>query len=72
MNKFEVMKAAKDGLDVWPDLLAYAAADTPVAEIPEDVGDLRPRARSVAPGGEHAFFEHASHGTPAWYASATR
>lgn len=36
MNKFEAMKAAKDGLDVWPDLLRYAAARTPVAEIPPD------------------------------------
>ena len=36
MNKFETMKAEKDGLDVWPDLLAHAARRTPVAEIPED------------------------------------
>ena len=36
MNKYEEMKAAKDGLDVWPDLLRYAAEDTPVTEIPED------------------------------------
>ncbi|HEX6512918.1 MAG TPA: ferredoxin--nitrite reductase [Chloroflexota bacterium] len=26
MNKFEEIKAAKDGLDVWPDLVRYAAA----------------------------------------------
>jgi ferredoxin-nitrite reductase len=36
VNKFEVMKAEKDGLDVWPDLLRYAAEDTPVDQIPED------------------------------------
>ena len=36
MNKFEAMKAEKDGLDVWPDLLLYAAEDTPVEDIPED------------------------------------
>ena len=36
MNKFETMKSEKDGLDVWPDLLAYAARRTPVAEIPAD------------------------------------
>lgn len=35
MNKFETMKAEKDGLDIWPDLLAYAANGTPIAEIPE-------------------------------------
>ncbi len=35
-NKFEAMKAEKDGLDVWPDLLRYAAEDTPVDQIPED------------------------------------
>lgn len=35
-NKFEVMKAEKDGLDVWPDLLRYAAEDTPVDQIPDD------------------------------------
>ncbi len=35
-NKFEAMKAAKDGLDVWPDLLRYAAEDVPVDQIPED------------------------------------
>ena len=36
MNRFEAMKAAKDGLDVWPDLLRYAAESTPVEQIPED------------------------------------
>ncbi len=36
MNRFEAMKAAKDGLDVWPDLLRYAAEGTPVEQIPED------------------------------------
>ncbi len=36
MNKIEVLKAEKDGLDVWPDLLRYAAEDTPVDQIPED------------------------------------
>jgi ferredoxin-nitrite reductase len=36
MNKFEAMKAAKDGLDVWPDMLRYAAERTPIEEIPED------------------------------------
>ena len=36
MNKYERMKAEKDGLDVWPDLLNYAAKRTPVADIPED------------------------------------
>ncbi|MEX2446779.1 MAG: ferredoxin--nitrite reductase [Dehalococcoidia bacterium] len=36
MNKFEAMKAAKDGLDVWPDMIRYVAECTPVAEIPDD------------------------------------
>ena len=36
MNKIEALKAAKDGLDVWPDLLRYAAEDTPIEEIGED------------------------------------
>ena len=36
MNKIEELKAEKDGLDVLPDLLRYAAADTPVEDIPED------------------------------------
>ena len=36
MNKFEAMKEAKDGLDVWPDLLRYAADNTSVEDIPED------------------------------------
>ena len=36
MNKFEQMKHDKDGLDVWPDLLRYAAENTPVEDIPED------------------------------------
>src|SRR5579875_2642702 len=36
MNKFEQMKAAKDGLDVLPDLLRYAAERTPIEEIPPD------------------------------------
>ena len=35
MNKCETMKAENDGLDIWPDLLAYAANGTPIAEIPE-------------------------------------
>ena len=35
-NKFEVMKAEKDGLDIWPDLLRYVSECTPVSEIPED------------------------------------
>ena len=35
MNKFEQFKAEKDGLDSFPDLLAYAAADTPIDEISE-------------------------------------
>jgi ferredoxin-nitrite reductase len=36
VNKFEAMKAAKDGLDVWPDLLRYAAEGTPAGELPAD------------------------------------
>jgi ferredoxin-nitrite reductase len=36
VNKFEQMKAAKDGLDVLPDLLRYAAERTPIEEIPPD------------------------------------
>ncbi len=36
MNKIEAMKAEKDGLDVWPDLLRYATEDTPIEDIPED------------------------------------
>ncbi|MPZ98668.1 MAG: ferredoxin--nitrite reductase [Dehalococcoidia bacterium] len=36
MNKVEAMKTAKDGLDVWPDLVRYAAERTPVTDIPED------------------------------------
>src|SRR5579884_4566693 len=35
-NRFETFKAEKDGLDVWPDLLRYAAENTPVDAIPED------------------------------------
>jgi ferredoxin-nitrite reductase len=35
MNKFEAMKAEKDGLDVWPDLLRYAEERTPIDQIPE-------------------------------------
>lgn len=35
-NRFEAMKAAKDGLDVLPDLLRYAAEGTAVADIPAD------------------------------------
>jgi len=35
-NKFELMKAEKDGLDIWPDLLRYAAEDVPIDQIPED------------------------------------
>lgn len=37
MNKLEVIKSEKDGLDSFPDLLRYAAADTPAGEIPEAV-----------------------------------
>ncbi|MFN0147792.1 MAG: ferredoxin--nitrite reductase [Dehalococcoidia bacterium] len=36
MNKFEALKAAKDGLDSWPDLVRYASEGTTIAEIPED------------------------------------
>ncbi len=36
LNKFETMKAEKDGLDVFPDLLRYAADRTPVEAIPPD------------------------------------
>jgi ferredoxin-nitrite reductase len=36
VNRFEAMKAAKDGLEVLPDLLRYAAAGVPVEEIPEE------------------------------------
>ncbi len=36
MNKIEALKAEKDGLDVWPDLLRYAEQRTPVDHIPED------------------------------------
>jgi ferredoxin-nitrite reductase len=36
VNKFEAMKSAKDGLDVWPDLLRYAAEETPIEAIPDD------------------------------------
>ncbi len=36
MNKVEAMKAEKDGLDVWPDLLRYALERVPVDEIPDD------------------------------------
>ncbi|HEY8492112.1 MAG TPA: ferredoxin--nitrite reductase [Dehalococcoidia bacterium] len=36
MNRFEAMKAAKDGLDVLPDLLRYARQGTPVEEIPDE------------------------------------
>ncbi|MHB8578188.1 MAG: ferredoxin--nitrite reductase, partial [Dehalococcoidia bacterium] len=36
MNKFETMKTAKDGLDIWPDLLRYAAERTPIEQIPAD------------------------------------
>lgn len=32
---FEAMKAEKNGLDVWPDLLRYVSECTPVADIPE-------------------------------------
>ncbi|MBI2766359.1 MAG: ferredoxin--nitrite reductase [Chloroflexi bacterium] len=37
MNKFERMKAERDGLDSYPDLLRHAEANTPAAEIPDDV-----------------------------------
>ena len=36
MNRFETFKAEKDGLDVLPDLLRYAAEGTPIEDIPED------------------------------------
>jgi ferredoxin-nitrite reductase len=36
MNKFETLKAEKDGLDVWPDLVRYAENGTPIDQIPED------------------------------------
>ena len=36
MNKIEQLKQEKDGLDVWPDLLDYAAADANWEDIPED------------------------------------
>ena len=36
MNRFEAFKAQKDGLDVLPDLLRYAAEQTPIEDIPED------------------------------------
>ena len=36
MNKFEAMKAEKDGLDVLPDLHRYAAERTPIDDIPAD------------------------------------
>ena len=36
MNKFEAMKASKDGLDVLANLLQYAAEQTPVDDIPEE------------------------------------
>src|SRR5579885_2348037 len=35
MNKIEAAKAEKDGLDVLPDLLRYAAEGTPIDAIPE-------------------------------------
>jgi ferredoxin-nitrite reductase len=35
MNKVETWKAEKHGFDVWPDVLAYAQAGTPMAAIPE-------------------------------------
>jgi ferredoxin-nitrite reductase len=36
MNRFEAMKAAKDGLDILPDLQRYAREGTPVDEIPDE------------------------------------
>ncbi len=36
LNKLESMKAAKDGLDSYADLLRHARDDTPIARIPED------------------------------------
>jgi ferredoxin-nitrite reductase len=33
-NPVEIWKAEKHGLDVWPDVLNYAAAGTPMKEIP--------------------------------------
>ncbi len=35
-NKVETIKTRKDGLDVLPDLLRYAAERTPIEEIPPD------------------------------------
>lgn len=39
MNKVELLKSEKDGLDVWPDIVRYAKEGRPVEEIPE--GDLQ-------------------------------
>lgn len=36
MNRIETLKSDKNGLDVWPDLVRYAAARTPIEDIPED------------------------------------
>lgn len=36
MNQIEAIKTAKDGLDVWPDLVRYAAECTPIEDIPAD------------------------------------
>ncbi len=33
MNKIEQLKAEKDGLEIWPDLLRYARERTPIDEI---------------------------------------
>ncbi len=35
-NKIELLKQAKDGLDVLPDIRKHAAESTPVSEIPDD------------------------------------
>ena len=34
-NKFETMKAARDGLDALPDILRYARDNTPIESIPD-------------------------------------
>lgn len=42
MNKFEEMKKAKDGLDVWHDIVRYAQEGTPIEEIPpEDLDRMK-------------------------------
>jgi ferredoxin-nitrite reductase len=36
LNRVEAIKAEKDGLDVWPDLLRYASERVPIEQIPDD------------------------------------